>query len=377
MITYVIPTRNRPHILEETLLALAALGPHDAEVLVIDNASQTPPTSRVLASGVPVRVICLHENRSASARNVAITAAHAASTWLVMLDDDSCPMDLGFLGVLDRCERDVGAIAAEVFLPDAGGEARHESGGLPEVFIGCGAAIRTHLFRELGGYDASFDYYAEEYDFCARLLHAGHRVAVDRCFRVMHRKETAGRNFDRIIANLVRNNAWVAMRYAPSDEARREEVARHLRRYAAIAWKEHALAGYVCGLAALARSASTQPDRHLSAKAWDRFTGMAAACDAIRHAHSIAPLGRTALVHHGKNSHVVAEAAARCGVCLVENLHDAETLLIATLSPGPMIDAATRLATHGGGHRVVLPWSMTWRNRTQQPSPRLRAMLAA
>lgn len=356
MITYVIPTRNRPRVLERTLAALGALRPHPGEVLVIDNASTTPPHPTTLPNGLGVRVITIAKNLAAAARNVAIREAHAASQWLVMLDDDSYPLDLGFVSVLERSPHDVGVVAGEVLLPSQHGIARHESGGLPEVFIGCGAAIRTELFRGLAGYDETFDYYAEEYDLSARVLLAGWRIAFSRRFRVMHHKETQGRAMSRILANLVRNNAWVALRYAPDDATRHAEVARTLRRYAAIAWKERALHGYARGVARLAVSAHAQPRRSMTLPLWQRFTGFSAAVEAIEAAGK--SLGNVALIAPGKNAHVVAEAALACGARMVDDPRNADTLLIATLSPGPMIDAAAEWQRLRPDARVLLPWRM-------------------
>ena len=101
MITYVIPTRDRHEELARTLAAIAALGPHAAEVLVIDNASAAPVrTWEVLISGVPVRCIRLKRNLAAAARNLAVQYADARSQWFVMLDDDSHPVDLRYLSIL-------------------------------------------------------------------------------------------------------------------------------------------------------------------------------------------------------------------------------------------------------------------------------------
>src|SRR5258706_488360 len=87
-------------------------------------------------------------------------------------------------------------------------------------FAGGGVAIRRDAFLDLGGYDPSFGYYAEEYDLAARMLLAGFRIQFDRWFRVEHHKVWLNRSMDTILAHLVRNNGWVAQRYAP-DEYRR------------------------------------------------------------------------------------------------------------------------------------------------------------
>ena len=53
-------------------------------------------------------------------------------------------------------------------------------------------------------------------------------MAFDPWFRVLHRKVTANRDMNVILSRLVRNNGWVAQRYAP--EVRRKEELREVRR---------------------------------------------------------------------------------------------------------------------------------------------------
>ncbi len=353
MITYVIPTRNRPEVLERTLDRIAALGEHDAEVIVADNASDEPVRARPwLSSGVQVRVLRLKQNHAAAARNLAASEAHRRSQWIVMLDDDSYPLDLGVLRAVAQAAPETGAIAAEIFLPD-GAASRREQGGLPEVFIGCGVAIRTKLFNHMGGYDAEFDYYAEEYDLSARLILDGWRIELDRRFRVMHEKITRGRDFGRIVRNLVRNNVWVAQRYAPEPE-RAAEIRRHIARYATIARKEGAIAGYARGLTDVLGTLDAQVRSPMSTTMWDRFTGLSACRAELTRAHRDGGLGRAAIVSAGKNEWAVRRVLEELGVEIVP-LDGAETLVVGTLSPGPMLDSIEAWAARDV-RRVVGAW---------------------
>ena len=360
MISYIIPTRDRHEDLARTLGRIDALGDHaaigGAEVIVADNASAVPvrPPAR-LESGVGVRVLRLDRNHGAAARNKAAAMADRACRWLVMLDDDSHPLDGGLCGALLDAAPAAGAVQAEIMLSDG----THEAGGLPEVFIGCGVAIRREVFCKLGGYDASFDYYVEEYDLAARMLRAGYRVDYDRRFRVEHRKVGTGRDFGRILHRLVRNNAWVAQRYAP-DEQRLGEIQETLTRYAQIAWREGVSGAYLRGVADLAFTLARQGREPLSACVYDRLTGLAHARAALAAANCCAPLGRCAMVSTGKNGWAVARALEELGASVVRDPAQAQTLVIGTLSPGPMLDA---LALHAGadapwrGRRVVAPWA--------------------
>jgi GT2 family glycosyltransferase len=367
MISYVFPTRDRPAEVRRTLEAIAALGDHaavgGAEVIIADNASREPlalPESIGPAgASIPVRVLRLSENRGAAARNAAVALADPRSAWIVMLDDDSHPMGTGLFAALAQAPDHVAAISADIWLEPG---VRRESGGLPEVFIGCGVALRRRVFADLGGYDASFDYYVEEYDLAARLLAGGHSVRFDPRFTVHHRKVATHRNFGRIVRRLVRNNGWVQQRYAP-ESCRERELWETVRRYYSIARKERALPGYLRGLAELCTTLSAQRRTPMPEPLYDRLTGLhharASLAAAVRSSERGVGLGRVAVVEPGKNAWCVRAALAELGVVPTEDVEFADTIVIGTLSPGPMLDALARWRERlpeAGGRRVIAPW---------------------
>lgn len=373
IISYVLPTRDRPKRLAETLGGLrrflaaptpsprhapatAATGAHSdrpcgAEVIVVDNASRSPASESIrellgpaseLVPGVPVRCVRLERNAGAAARNLAVQASDPSSAWIVMLDDDSYPVGPGgdaLAASLMARDPDVAAVMADIHLPRAH---RREAGGLPEVFIGCGVAIRRSAFLQAGGYDAAFGYYAEEYDLAARLLIAGHRVQFDAAWRVDHQKDDRHRDMNLICERLVRNNGWVMQRYAP-EAHRRDELRTIRRRYRAIAGKEHGLAGFSRGLTELRGTRRAQPRTPMARPLWDRFTGLAHARAALQTAWSNHPFSTAAIIHAGKNVQVIRAALAELGVrefdASTGNLDRADALVIGTMSPGPMLDA--------------------------------------
>ncbi|HYE63732.1 MAG TPA: glycosyltransferase [Phycisphaerales bacterium] len=364
MISYVIPTRNRPERLKQTLWAIEALGDHracgGAEVVVVDNAS----TERLImpaelacggAGAVPVRAVLLDENMGAAARNIGVAESEPASEWIVMLDDDSYPDDTAFMERLAAQPADVAAVSADIWLDTRGRADTRESGGLPEVFIGCGVAIRRRVFKELGGYDAAFGYYAEEYDLAARMLLAGHRVAFEPLFSVTHAKVSSGRDMNTILGRLVRNNGWVAQRYAP-ESCRLAELRETRRRYRRIAAKERALSGFGRGLVELRKTLWRQKRTPMSVELWDRFTGLAAARAALQRQYAARPFRSAAIIDPGKNAWVVARALEELGVRLTGEGEDAEVSVIGTMSPGPMMDAMRKRA--GGRQRVIMPWDV-------------------
>ena len=355
LLSYIIPTRDRPERLRATLDALAHLDPHDAEVIIVDNDSEQRALLPASIGDMPVRTILLHENMGAAARNLA--SASARGEWLVMLDDDSHPLDVSFVRAIAEQPAEVWAVMADIFLArsTSGGCRARESGGLPEVFVGCGVAIRREIFESLGGYDPTFGYYAEEYDFSARLIRSGGLVAFEPEFRVLHHKESRGRDMGLILGRLVRNNGWVMRRFAPASE-RRERLRETLRRYHSIAQREEALRGYDAGLRELRRTIRTQARTPLTTGQWERFTGLAHARDAIQAALAERAFRTAAVVEEGKNCWAVVRALSEAGVRLCADRDDAEVLVIGTLSPGPLLDAVDRAGNPMHGQRVIVPW---------------------
>lgn len=353
-IAYVLPTRNRPEALRRTLDLLGTLPRHDAEVLVVDNASDArPDVPGSLANGLPASLIPLKRNAGAAARNAGVMASDPSCQWIVMLDDDSAPAGLGHLDAIVAAGVRTAAIGAEILLGDGAGRpgTQREAGGLPEVFTGCGVAIRREAFLDAGGYDASFGYYAEEYDLAARLLLAGMSVQLDRRFRVVHRKVAAGRDMNIILHRLVRNNGWVTQRYAPA-RRRIGELVRTIGRYGQIARKEQAEAGYATGLEELLATLRSQARRPMPRELWDRFTGRAVAQASLERAWIRRGFRTAAVVDDGKNAHIIREALRQLDVREAPP-GEAEAVIIGTLSPGPLLDAWERRASDP---RLVSPW---------------------
>ncbi len=346
MISFVIPTRDRPRELAITLDRLAGerrsdTGP-DAEVIVVDNASDPPARApRRLANGLPVTLLRERENRGAAARNVA--AAAARGRWLVMLDDDSAPRHAPFASVLPAVDADVAAVGGEIVLPSGA----REAGGLPEVIVGCGCAVRRDAFVAAGGYDPAFGYYVEEYDLCARLIAAGHRVAHTRELPFLHRKTGSGRSFASILHRLVRNSGWTIRRYAPDD--RHDAAQAGMReRYRAIATREGVADAFHRAVDEFDRTIGDQPRRPLSAAQWERFVGAHAVRSSLVPELRAAGIDAVRIVERGKGADVIDRVLRESGVHVAE---DAPVAVIGTLSPGPMRDGIER---HAG--RAMCAW---------------------
>ncbi len=359
----IIPTRNRPERLDLTLRSIGSLQPPadvpTPSVWVVDNASEVPPSvPDRLENGWPTRLIRSDRNLGAAARNLAAEAAlnsRRPPDVLCLLDDDSYPTDTGFLTAFEEAPADLFALGAEIHLPSG----RHEAGGLPEVFIGCGVLVRADRFVLLDGYDAAFGYYGEEYDLCARAIAAGWRVTHDRRFQVLHGKVEQGRNFARILSLLVRNNAWVIQRYAPSgclDGA----LAAMLSRYREIALREQVASAFDSALADLDASLDAQPRTPLAPAQWDRFTGRAAVESSLLPRLQPRASGPIRLAGAGKGEEVIRAALDSAGISWTPLEANArpeagEVVVPAYLSPGPLADAWLDLAARFGPEAVILP----------------------
>ncbi|GIW74478.1 MAG: hypothetical protein KatS3mg103_1000 [Phycisphaerales bacterium] len=352
-VSYVTCTRNRKAELLATIAQLERLhaqDPGQAELVVADNASDEPVASWLPATELPVRVVRLDRNMAAAGRNAA--AERARHDWLVMLDDDSAPKDLGHLRVLAGVDASVAAVMADITLPDGS----RERGGLPEVFVGCGAAVRKDAFLQVGGYDPAIFFAAEEPDLCARLIAAGWWVAFSPWFRVLHHKTPTNRDLNRMLRLLTRNQGLIVERTTPPQE-RRLLRRDHLRRCAWIARKEGAMEGFAQGLAELRRLRRTVRPRPLSRPHFERFTGLLYARQAVQQAIDGGRMASACLIHEGKHAWAVRRALLEAGVRLVDDPEQADRLAIATMSPGPMLDALVQLHAQGLGDRALAPWT--------------------
>jgi GT2 family glycosyltransferase len=353
LVSFVLPTRNRPAELARTIERLGALEPVvEAEVIVVDNHSREPATLPArLPNGWRACTLRRPKNEGAAARNDGVRIA--SGRWIVMLDDDSHPLDMRFVEALDEAPNDVAAIGGEILLPDGG----HEQGGLPEVIVGCGAAIRREAFVTAGGYDPAFHFYVEEYDLCARLLLGGRRVVHDQRLRVLHTKTQTNRDMGVVLGRLVRNNGWVLRRYAP-DHAYESALAETVERYAGIAAKEAAVDGYEAGLAEFRATIDEQRRVPMDDELWRRFTGEAAARRTFQEERALLAGRAVGLVARGKAAPLVERLVREFGGLPVEP-ERAETLVIGTLSPGPMLDA--QIAHARESRPVLAPWSFASR----------------
>jgi glycosyltransferase involved in cell wall biosynthesis len=183
----IIPTHNRPALLDRCLTAIGALHYPRAgfEVLVVDDGSDPPPDDIIArhASLLPLRYY-RHGNRGpARTRNYAL---HRAQGEYVVFTDDDCAPREDWLTAFDRAFTDhpaaglggrivdapdngIYGIASQLlvtFLYDA-----DTSAGKPKFFCSNNLAFGRQRLLETGGFEEAYPLAAaEDRDICARWL---------------------------------------------------------------------------------------------------------------------------------------------------------------------------------------------------------------
>jgi glycosyltransferase involved in cell wall biosynthesis len=86
LVSVIIPTRNRPHLLVEAIRSAQAQTFTDFEIVLSVNGPDNPSTARILEIGASHRVVRIAQEGLAVALNAGIGIARGE--WLAFLDDD-------------------------------------------------------------------------------------------------------------------------------------------------------------------------------------------------------------------------------------------------------------------------------------------------
>jgi GT2 family glycosyltransferase len=217
-ITIGVTTKNRPELLRGCLASLAVAADLIAEIIVVDDTSETPidePLRAVPpALSARLRVIRLpdHEGYIVGRNRIM---REATSDYVLLLDDDAQLLDAGSiragLGVMEADDR----VAAVAFaMANADGSPWHaQMQASPAAyacyvpsFIGFAHLLRRRVFLDLNGYRESFVFYGEEKDYCRRLLSSGFSVVYLPAARIAHLPLPAGRSATRYLRYVSRND---------------------------------------------------------------------------------------------------------------------------------------------------------------------------
>jgi GT2 family glycosyltransferase len=226
-LTVGIATRNRPDALRRCLASIALIDDLVTEVIVIDDASDSPvdPVLQQVPETIArkTRIIELPPGLGyIVGRNRMMRLA--ANEAVLMLDDDAYLIDAEAVrqayDVL-RQHPDVGAVACAMAeadgspWPAAMQPSPMEYRCYVPAYVGCAALLRRSAFVTLGGYQESFHFYGEEKDYCLRLLDAGYDVVYLPDARVAHVPDLAGRSQSRYLRYVIRNDCLSALYNEP------------------------------------------------------------------------------------------------------------------------------------------------------------------
>jgi GT2 family glycosyltransferase len=264
-LSVVIPSYNRPDLLELCLASVARHAPRGTEVVVVDDASIRGTVGAVAAHHPGVRV--LRSSRRSGFCVAANAGVQAASCEFVELLNDDTEVTPGWadaaLAALAR--PGVGAVAPLVLTypgsgcdgatVDSAGD-RYFVGGIagkrghgrplgeeylqPGPVFGASASsafYRREAFLAVGGFPTSFGAYFEDVDLSFRLRRAGWQILYEPASRVLHRVSSSyGPPRRDLLARQSRNEERVFWRNLPRGELLRA-LPMHLAVVAAKAWR--------------------------------------------------------------------------------------------------------------------------------------------
>ena len=236
-LTAIIPTRDRPGLLEACVAGLLEQTDYPAlRLLIVDNGSRTPRALQVLerlAAQPRIEVLRIDAPFNFAALNNA-AARRTDARLLAFVNDDVMVVEPGWLKAMASLAlaADVGAVGAKLFYPDgriqhagivlglgpqavAGHEFRGAPGDSPgpqnrllvnreasAVTAAC-MVVERSKFLAVGGFDeAAFGVAFNDVDLCLRLRRAGWRTIFTPQARLMHlesatrgpeKAETSGR----------------------------------------------------------------------------------------------------------------------------------------------------------------------------------------
>jgi GT2 family glycosyltransferase len=222
-VSVVVATHDRPELLTRCLSALAKQSHPNFEVLVVDNAPTSDATSKLFCRDYwsDDRFDYVLEQSPGVSRAKNLGAAHARFDLLAFTDDDAVP-DPGWLSALTRAfaapqvscvtgltlPANLDTRAEQIFEDHVGfpstftprlfdlGENRPPEPLFPyttgQLGAGVNLALRTSVFRALGGFDCALgtgteSRGGEDLAFLLDLLQSGHQLAYQPAAIVRHR----------------------------------------------------------------------------------------------------------------------------------------------------------------------------------------------
>lgn len=192
----------------------------DIEIIAVDNGS-TDGTREYLQQQIGIHALLLTENRGIAGYRAAFQVA--TGTYILVLDDDSCPEQLDMIDqAIARMQADpnIGITACHIASPNG---TQQWSWHLPKTaqlapspfFIGCGFIIRRELFQQINWYPDDFFLYQNEIDVSFKTRLAGYNIIYDPNCVIIHRGTPNQRPGWRRVFYPTRNTLWLIRQYYP------------------------------------------------------------------------------------------------------------------------------------------------------------------
>ena len=278
-ISVVVPTYDRPDLLERCLVALTAqtLPAPAYEILVADDAASAKTrdqiavwSDRCAATGPAIRYLPVRDTQGpAAARNAGWRMARGAT--IAFTDDDCLPEPDWLRAGLRAIERGSGAATGRVVvpLPESPTDYERNAAGLETAeFVTANCFCRRNVLRAVGGFDERFaTAWREDSDLHFSLLERGAAIAPAADAVVVHPVRRARWG---ISLSQQRKSQFNALLYKKHPDLYRERIQAWppLRYYAAVGSLAGVLAGIVTRKPAVAL---------VSGALWAGLTGQFAA----------------------------------------------------------------------------------------------------
>ncbi len=230
----IVATRNRPEMLGELVLSLAACTPLPDELVVVDDASDAPVEPSLRAMGTPFRMRVLRNERASGPGAARNRAVHASRGSILLFTDDDCIADPGWVGALTAslagADPSLGGTGGRVLARDRDLFSRyfefhrileprpHDATNPRRIpyLVTANCAIRREAFMRAGGFDGRIPMAGgEDAALSVRMVKKGYHLEHTGSALVCHRFRPGLREFARTFYRYGLGGRYVVDRYLP------------------------------------------------------------------------------------------------------------------------------------------------------------------
>ncbi|MCC5805092.1 MAG: glycosyltransferase family 2 protein [Opitutales bacterium] len=219
-VTISITTHNRSEDLVHTLRQLARLVPAPLEIIVCADGCADGTQERVRTEFPQVRLLENNPGRgSVYSRDRIIREARGEL--VLSLDDDSYPVEDGFLGEVDQIFANDETLALLTFpqrsdeFPESLTQASFGESLVVGSYTSSGTVIRRSVYLSLSGFPEIFFHAYEEPDFTLQCVAADFRAVFYTGLTVRHHYSSAQRDEVRTHHRHARNECWSVLMRCP------------------------------------------------------------------------------------------------------------------------------------------------------------------